>query len=55
MAALVGILEESRKYGCKSAAHLVRSNTVLATLASEHMVRIDANLIHINTVLATLA
>ena len=53
--ALGVILEEIRKDGRKSAAYLIRSNTELATLASENKVRIYAHLIHSNTVLATLA
>ena len=55
MAALVGILAESRKAGRKSAAHLIHINTVLAILASENKVRIAAHLIHSNTAIATLA
>ena len=55
MTALGGILAYIRNYGRESAAHLIRINTVLATLASENKVRIAAHLICRNTVLATLA
>ena len=55
MAALVGILAESRKAGRKSAAHLIHINTVLAILASENKVRIAAHLIRRNNELAKLS
>ena len=51
--ALGDILEESRKDGRKYFAHLIRRNTVLATLASENKVLIATHLIRINTVLDT--
>ena len=54
MTANGGILEEIRKARLKYTAHLIRSNTALATLASENNVRIAAHLIHRNTMLATL-
>ena len=54
MTALGGILEEIRNEGCKYAAHLIRSNTALATLASENKVRIAVHMILRNTALATL-
>ena len=55
MTALGGLLAESRKAGHKSAAHLIRINTPLATLSSENKVRISTHLIRSNTVLSTLA
>ena len=55
MKALGGILAERRKDGRKSAAHLIRSNTALATLASENKVRFAAHFISSNTMLVTLA
>ena len=51
---LGGLLEKSRNAGRKSAAHLIRSTTVLATLASENNVHIAAHLIRSNTALAAL-
>ena len=55
MTSLGGFLSDIRKSRRKSAAHLIRSNTALATLASENKVRIAAHLIRRNTALATLA
>ena len=55
MTALGRILTEIRKSGCKSAAHLIKSNTALAIFTSENKVRIAAHLICSNTALATLA
>ena len=55
MTSIGGILAESRKAGRKSAAHMIRSNTALSTLASENRVLVPAHLIRINNVLATLA
>ena len=55
MTPLGGLLSDIRKSRRKSAAHLIRSNTALATLASENKVRIAAHLIRSNTALSTLA
>ena len=55
MTSIGGILAEIRKAGHKFSAHLIRSNTALATLESENKVRIAAHLIRRNTALATLA
>ena len=55
MTYLGGILAEIGKARRKSAVHLIRSNTALATSASENKVRIAAHLIRSNTALSTLA
>ena len=55
MTDLGGHLADSRKAGRKSYAIMRRSNTALATLASENKLRIAAHLTRSNIVLATLA
>ena len=48
-------MEDIRKSGRKSAAHMICSNTALATLVSENKVRIAAPLIRRNIALAKLS
>ena len=52
---LGGLLEDIRKAVHKSAAHMICSNTALATLVSENKVRIAAPLIRRNNELAKLS